>query len=37
MAEKGEIDLDQMLSYIAKNYESRGIRLFVRSGTGLFE
>ena len=37
MAEKGEIDIDQTLSYIAKAYESRGIRLFVRSGTGLFE
>lgn len=37
MAEKGEIDIDQTLSYVAKTYESRGIRLFVRSGTGLFE
>ena len=37
LAEKGEIDIDQTLSYIAKTYESRGIRLFVRSGTGLFE
>ncbi len=37
MAEKGEINIDRMLSYIAKTYESRGIRLFVRSGTGLFE
>ena len=37
LAEKGEIDIDQTLSYIAKAYESRGIRLFVRSGTGLFE
>lgn len=37
MVEKGEINIDQTLSYIAKNYESRGIRLFVRSGTGLFE
>ncbi len=37
MAEKGEIDIDQTLSYIAKTYESRGIRLFVRKGTGLFE
>ena len=36
MAETGEIDIDQTLSYIAKAYESRGIRLFVRSGTGLF-
>lgn len=37
MAEKGEIDIDRTLSYIAKTYESRGIRLFIRSGTGLFE
>ena len=37
MVEKGEVDIDQTLSYIAKTYESRGIRLFVRSGTGLFE
>ena len=37
MAEKGEIDIDQTLSYIAKTYESRGIRIFVRSGTGLFK
>ncbi len=37
MAETGEIDLDQTLSYIAKTYESKGIRLFIRSGTGLFE
>jgi len=37
MAEKGEIDIDQTLNYIARNYESRGIRVFVRSGTGLFE
>ena len=37
MAEKGEINIDRMLSYIAKTYESRGIRLFVRSGTSLFE
>ena len=37
MAEKGEIDINQTLSYIAKTYESKGIRLFVRSGTGLFE
>lgn len=37
MAEKGEINIDQTLSYMAKNYEGRGIRLFVRSGTGLFE
>ncbi len=37
LADKGEIDIDQTLSYIAKTYESRGIRLFVRSGTGLFE
>ncbi len=37
MAEIGEIDIDQTLSYVPKNYESRGIRLFVRSGTGLFE
>ncbi len=37
LAEKGEINIDQTLSYIAKTYESRGIRLFVRSGTGLFE
>jgi predicted ribosomally synthesized peptide with nif11-like leader len=37
LAEKGEIDIDQTLSYLAKTYESRGIRLFVRSGTGLFE
>ena len=37
MVDKGEINIDQMLSYMAKTYESRGIRLFVRSGTGLFE
>lgn len=37
MANKGEIDINSTLSYIAKNYESKGIRLFVRSGTGLFE
>jgi len=37
MAEEGEIDIDQLLSYIANTYESQGIRLFVRSGTGLFE
>ena len=37
MAEQGEIDIDSTLSFIAKNYESKGIRLFVRSGTGLFE
>lgn len=37
MTEKGEIDIDRTLSYIAKTYESRGIRLFIRSGTGLFE
>ena len=37
MVEKGEVDIDQTLSYIARTYESRGIRLFVRSGTGLFE
>ncbi len=37
MAENGEINIDRTLSYIAKTYESRGIRLFVRSGTGLFE
>ncbi len=37
MAEKGDINIDQTLSYLAKNYESKGIRLFVRSGTGLFE
>ncbi len=37
LAEKGEINIDQTLSYLAKTYESRGIRLFVRSGTGLFE
>ncbi len=37
MAEKGEINIDRMLSYLAKTYESKGIRLFIRSGTGLFE
>ncbi len=37
MAEQGEIDIDSTLSFIAKTYESKGIRLFVRSGTGLFE
>lgn len=37
MVEKGEIDINRTLSYIAKTYESKGIRLFVRSGTGLFE
>ena len=37
MADKGEIKVDRTLSYLAKTYESRGIRLFVRSGTGLFE
>ena len=37
MAENGEINIDRTLSYLAKTYESRGIRLFVRSGTGLFE
>lgn len=37
MANEGEIDIDKTLSYIAKNYESKGIRVFVRSGTGLFE
>lgn len=36
MLEKGEIEIDQTLSYIAKTYESKGIRIFVRSGTGLF-
>ena len=37
MVENDEINIDRMLSYIAKTYESKGIRLFVRSGTGLFE
>jgi predicted ribosomally synthesized peptide with nif11-like leader len=37
MAEQGEIDINQTLSFIAKTYEGSGIRLFVRSGTGLFE
>ncbi|MGM0653288.1 MAG: Nif11-like leader peptide family natural product precursor [Bacillota bacterium] len=37
MADNGEINIDRTLSYLAKTYESRGIRLFVRSGTGLFE
>ena len=37
MTENGEINIDRTLSYLAKTYESRGIRLFVRSGTGLFE
>ncbi len=37
MADNGEINIDRTLSYLAKTYESKGIRLFVRSGTGLFE
>ncbi len=37
MAERGEINIDRTLSYLAKTYESKGIRLFVRSGTGLFQ
>ncbi len=37
MADKGEIAIDRMLSYMAKTYESKGIRIFVRSGTGLFD
>jgi len=37
MAENDEINIDRTLSYLAKNYESRGIRIFIRSGTGLFE
>jgi predicted ribosomally synthesized peptide with nif11-like leader len=37
MVKSGEIEVDSTLSYIAETYESRGIRLFVRAGTGLFE
>jgi predicted ribosomally synthesized peptide with nif11-like leader len=37
MAQSGEIDIDQMLAHMARTYEGKGIRLFVRPGIGLFE
>jgi predicted ribosomally synthesized peptide with nif11-like leader len=37
MAKSGEIDIDQMLAHLARTYEGKGIRLFVRPGVGLFE
>ncbi len=37
MAQSGEIDIDQMLAHMARTYEGKGIRLFVRPGVSLFE
>jgi predicted ribosomally synthesized peptide with nif11-like leader len=37
LIKSGEIEVDSTLSYIAETYERRGIRLFIRPGTGLFE
>jgi len=34
---KGETDINRTLSYIERIYESLGIRLVARPGTGLFE
>ncbi len=37
MSRNGEIDIDHMLAHLARAYEGQGIRIFVRSGVGLFE
>ncbi len=37
LSRNGDIKIDPLLSQLAHEYEGKGIRIFVRPGTGLFE
>jgi len=37
LAKNGAIKIDPLLSHLAHSYEGKGIRIFTRPGTGLFD